>query len=268
MKGTGKSKKSPGPRRLPAGLAKDTVRYNGKQHWTVKGDQPLTVSSVFKEDSVFVQNPLLLVGNQKSQLLALIQEREAILTSKASNPHLPGMRAKAWSENTAKFNVCDAGHEPRTTKQRKRSWDHIKRKIKTNDLAHRKKVCKTGGGAPPPQPKFSDEEEMARVLMSQDLAMPSQAKELGQLHPLEQQGNLGLDVFINYEGQGTSTALPRPTPMSSKKTGNMAVVLDDFSQRGKELHQKQMKVEEARLVTEKAKMDAFLPSDCCLLQEP
>lgn len=30
----------PGPEKLSAGTAKDTVRYNGKQHWTKTGDQP------------------------------------------------------------------------------------------------------------------------------------------------------------------------------------------------------------------------------------
>ena len=40
MRGTGKSRKTPGPKRLHAGLAKNTVRFNGKQHWTSKGDQP------------------------------------------------------------------------------------------------------------------------------------------------------------------------------------------------------------------------------------
>ena len=58
-------------------------------------------------------------------------------------------------------------------------------------------MCKTGGGAPPPQPKFSADEEIARALMSQDLAMPSQAKEFGQLHPLDEEGNPVLDVIIS-----------------------------------------------------------------------
>ncbi|KAK3881154.1 hypothetical protein Pcinc_014380 [Petrolisthes cinctipes] len=40
MKGFGTSRVTPGPKKFPAGLAKDTVRYNGKQHWTMKGDQP------------------------------------------------------------------------------------------------------------------------------------------------------------------------------------------------------------------------------------
>ena len=33
--------------------------------------------------------------------------------------------------------------------------------------------------------------------MSQDLAMPSQAKEFGQLHPLDEEGNPVLDVIIS-----------------------------------------------------------------------
>ncbi|KAK8386712.1 hypothetical protein O3P69_017876 [Scylla paramamosain] len=140
---------------------------------------------------------LPLVGKQRPQLLALIQEREAILTSKASNPHFPLMRAKAWAEITAKFNIYNPGHEPRTIKQLRKSWDHIKRKMKADDLTHSKKVCKTGGGAPSPQPKFSEDEKMARALMSQDLAMPSQAKEFGQFPPLDEEGNPVLDVFIS-----------------------------------------------------------------------
>lgn len=40
MKVTGKNKKSSGPRRFPAELAKNMVRFNGKQHWILKGDEP------------------------------------------------------------------------------------------------------------------------------------------------------------------------------------------------------------------------------------
>ena len=43
----------------------------------------------------------------KSQLLALTQEREAILTSKASNT--PRMKAKACAEITTRFNACLPG---------------------------------------------------------------------------------------------------------------------------------------------------------------
>ena len=68
---------------------------------------------------------------------------------------------------------------------------------KAEDLAYRRKVSKTGGGAPPPQPMFTVDEEIARALMSQDLAMPSQAKEFDQLHPLDEEGNLVLDVIIS-----------------------------------------------------------------------
>ncbi|MPC12322.1 hypothetical protein E2C01_005007 [Portunus trituberculatus] len=46
-------------------------------------------------------------------------------------------------------------------------------------------------------------------------------------------------------------------PLSSKKTGDMAVV-DDFSKRALELQQMQMRVEVAKLVSEKAKTGAFL----------
>ena len=46
--------------------------------------------------------------------------------------------------------------------------------------------------------------------------------------------------------------------MSSKKTENMAVVLDDFSQRALQLHQMQMRVEEVKLQADLARKDAFL----------
>lgn len=40
MKQHGMSRMTPGPKRLATGLASNTVRYNGQQHWVKKGDQP------------------------------------------------------------------------------------------------------------------------------------------------------------------------------------------------------------------------------------
>ena len=68
------------------------------------------------------------MGNQRKQLLGLIREREAIITSKASDPRLPLKKANAWREVTALFNAGNPGQEPRTVKQIKRAWEHIKRK--------------------------------------------------------------------------------------------------------------------------------------------
>ncbi|XP_068207391.1 piggyBac transposable element-derived protein 3-like [Palaemon carinicauda] len=39
MKQYGTPRTSPGPKRLSAAIAKDSVWYNGEQHWTKKGDQ-------------------------------------------------------------------------------------------------------------------------------------------------------------------------------------------------------------------------------------
>ncbi|XP_068240322.1 piggyBac transposable element-derived protein 3-like [Palaemon carinicauda] len=39
MKQYGAPRTSPGPKRLSVGIAKDSVRYNGEQHWTKKGEQ-------------------------------------------------------------------------------------------------------------------------------------------------------------------------------------------------------------------------------------
>ena len=37
-------------------------------------------------------------------------------------------KANAWVEVTALFNAANPGVEPRTVKQIKRAWEHIKRK--------------------------------------------------------------------------------------------------------------------------------------------
>ena len=68
------------------------------------------------------------MGNQRKQLLGLIRQREAIITSKASDPRLPLKKAQAWEEVTALFNAGNPGQEPRTVRQVKRAWEHIKGK--------------------------------------------------------------------------------------------------------------------------------------------
>ncbi|XP_042212771.1 myb/SANT-like DNA-binding domain-containing protein 3 isoform X2 [Homarus americanus] len=96
---------------------------------------------------------------QRQDLVALIKDREATLTSKVSNPHLPEERFQAWQDITCLFNADNPGQDPRTVKQLKRCWEHIKRKAKKVKASNKQETMKMDDGTPPQE----EDEETNKV---------------------------------------------------------------------------------------------------------
>ncbi|MPC09756.1 hypothetical protein E2C01_002373 [Portunus trituberculatus] len=92
------------------------------------------------------------MDHARVELLHLIQERDAIVNNKSTAPGIT-IEKKAWEEIGCKFNGLYPNQHPWSSKQLKRSYDHVKRKVKEGERDFKKKVKVTGGGPPPSPPK-------------------------------------------------------------------------------------------------------------------
>ncbi|KAK3889924.1 hypothetical protein Pcinc_003065 [Petrolisthes cinctipes] len=89
---------------------------------------------------------------QRMALLNLIKERDSIVNNKSTAPVIIEAKKRTWEEIVVKFNALNPDQQPRSTKQLKRSYNHVKRKVKDEDREFKKKIKVTGGGCPPTAP--------------------------------------------------------------------------------------------------------------------
>ncbi|KAK3869916.1 hypothetical protein Pcinc_024802, partial [Petrolisthes cinctipes] len=65
---------------------------------------------------------------QRMALLNLIKERDNIVNNKSTAPGIIEAKKRTWEEIILKFNALNPDQQPRSSKQLKRSYDHVKRK--------------------------------------------------------------------------------------------------------------------------------------------
>ncbi|KAK4321028.1 hypothetical protein Pmani_008136 [Petrolisthes manimaculis] len=121
---------------------------------------------------------------QRMALLNLIKERDSIVNDKSTAPGIIEAKKRMWEEINLKFNSLYPDQQPRSTKQLKRSYDHVKRKVKDEDREFKKKIKVTGGGCPPTPPKPTEEITLAASMMTVDLAMGNNVFETFTLEPV------------------------------------------------------------------------------------
>ncbi|KAK3890065.1 hypothetical protein Pcinc_005980 [Petrolisthes cinctipes] len=121
---------------------------------------------------------------QRMALLNLIKERDSIVNNKSTAPGIIEAKKRTWEEIVLKFNALNPDQQPRSSKQLKRSYDHVKRKVKDEDREFKKKIKVTGGGCPPTPPKATEEIALAASMMTVDLAMGNDVFETFNVEPV------------------------------------------------------------------------------------
>lgn len=75
-----------------------------------------------------MERALPLTESQRVALLGKINERDRVINNKSTAPGITEQKKAAWEEITGQFNSMYPDQVPRSSKQLKRSYDHIKRK--------------------------------------------------------------------------------------------------------------------------------------------
>ncbi|KAK8400995.1 hypothetical protein O3P69_002642 [Scylla paramamosain] len=94
-------------------------------------------------------------------LLDLINERRAVLLSKATDAHIILVKARVWEEITNSLAASDLGPQ-RTVKQIKKIWENMRSRAKKFVSDQKKKLCRTGGG--PPSPVIKPDPVLEKIL--------------------------------------------------------------------------------------------------------
>ncbi|KAK3871341.1 hypothetical protein Pcinc_023506 [Petrolisthes cinctipes] len=121
------------------------------------------------------QKALPLTQQQLEQLVLLIKDREETVSS--VSPY-PKVIVKDWKEIAGLFNASNPEQDQRTAKQLKRSWEHIRRKVKADNIAYMKLRRGTLRGPTPSPPNYPQYLEIARSMMTRELIMQEKAMEL------------------------------------------------------------------------------------------
>ncbi|KAG0697399.1 hypothetical protein GWK47_003009 [Chionoecetes opilio] len=109
---------------------------------------------------------------QSIQLLHLIKTRQDLVQDRSTGTMALLKKRKAWDEITVLFNnLYPHQIRKRTRKQLKRSFEHIKRKVKKDDGEYKRRLKAAGGGHPPKPPQHNEETALATSMMSEELAM-------------------------------------------------------------------------------------------------
>ena len=74
------------------------------------------------------ERALPLSESQRVFLLNMIKERDGIVNNKSTAPGITEKKRTAWEDISRKFNSQYPDQVPRSTKQLKRSYDHVKNK--------------------------------------------------------------------------------------------------------------------------------------------
>lgn len=85
--------------------------------------QSTTTPTSFK-----MERAVPLSESQRVALLNLIKERDSIVNNKSTAPGITETKKRTWEDIATKFNCLYPDQIPRSTKQLKRSYDHVKRK--------------------------------------------------------------------------------------------------------------------------------------------
>ncbi|XP_064093226.1 uncharacterized protein LOC135205986 [Macrobrachium nipponense] len=151
--------------------------------------------------------------SQRLMLLNLIKEHESVINDRSTGSRTLERKRQAWQEITLKFNAMYPDQPPRSSKQVKRCFDHVKRKVKQEDAAVKKKLCRTGGGSPPDLRNHSEEFVIAASLMTEELVMDKDVFET--FHPVDETGEPIHDVKISITEPLPSTShLPSTSAQS------------------------------------------------------
>ncbi|KAK3880938.1 hypothetical protein Pcinc_014588 [Petrolisthes cinctipes] len=155
---------------------------------------------------------------QRMALLNLIKERDSIVNNKSTAPGIIEAKKRTWEEIVLKFNALNPDQQPRSSKQLKRSYDHVKRKVKDEDREFKKKIKVTGGGCPPTPPKATEEIALAASMMTADLAMGNDVFETFNVEPVHDSS--AADVYELQEEGGSSTI--SSFPITGYETSSMS----------------------------------------------
>ncbi|XP_064095548.1 uncharacterized protein LOC135207615 [Macrobrachium nipponense] len=142
-----------------------------------------------------MERALPVADSQRLMLLNLIKEHESVINDRSTGSRTLERKRQAWQEITLKFNAMYPDQPPRSSKQVKRCFDHVKRKVKQEDAAVKKTLCRTGGGPPPDLRNHSEEFVIAASLMTEELVMDKDVLET--FHPVDETGEPIHDVKIS-----------------------------------------------------------------------
>ena len=95
---------------------------NARENWTAipRKLQDNKMSSM--------ERSVALTENQRTCLVNLISESAGSITSRRQDPGAFMKKKNAWSKVAEAFNSMNPGQPPRTPKQLKRAWEHVKRR--------------------------------------------------------------------------------------------------------------------------------------------
>ena len=102
-----------------------------------------------KEGTSRVRAPNYTLADQEV-LLALIEEHR-VVESKRTDRDSRGKKAREWEAITIAFNSCSVLHK-RTTKNLQDLWKNMKARAKSDSVAEKREMRKTGGGLSNHQP--------------------------------------------------------------------------------------------------------------------
>ncbi|KAK3882467.1 hypothetical protein Pcinc_013174 [Petrolisthes cinctipes] len=153
---------------------------------------------------------------QTMALLNLIKERVSIVHNKSTAPGILEAKKRTWEEIVLKFNALNPDHQPRSSKQLKRSYEHVKRK------EYKKKIKVTGGGCHPTPPKATEEIALAASMMTVDLAMGNDVFETFNQEPVHDSS--AADVYELQEEVVDDPGVPGP----HRKRLEIEVMMDDI----------------------------------------
>ncbi|KAG7169020.1 putative Myb/SANT-like DNA-binding domain-containing protein 27 [Homarus americanus] len=157
-----------------------------------------------------------LMEKQRIMLLKLIKEREHITQSKSTGPGICGKKEVAWENIAVEFNNMNTLLEQRSILQLKRSFEHIKRKVKQEAVNCRKNVQRTGADPLPKPPYSSEELIIASSMMGPEFNMTDNVYETFVSRPMNEAEKPTLDMDVCMEDQhhkSRAPALSSATPV-------------------------------------------------------
>ncbi|KAK4311957.1 hypothetical protein Pmani_016588 [Petrolisthes manimaculis] len=104
-----------------------------------------------------------LTQQQQEKLVSLVEDRGEMLTSQVMNPKLLVPKALCWENIAQLFNASNPEQDPRSAKQLKRCWEHMKRKMKADNATSTK--GKKNPKLPSRHPVYSQDLDMAKSIM-------------------------------------------------------------------------------------------------------
>ncbi|KAK3888139.1 hypothetical protein Pcinc_007784 [Petrolisthes cinctipes] len=145
-----------------------------------------------------------LTQQQQEQLVSLVEDRGEMLTSQAMNPKLLVPKALCWESIAQLFNASNPEQDPRSAKQLKRCWEHMKRKMKADNATYIK--GKKNPKLPSRLPVYSQDLDMAKSMMG------NKAREFGVVLKSPQTLSQGAATARSYGDVSTRESDPAGLP--------------------------------------------------------